>query len=766
MLHNLVTGLTTLGAASAIGYLIAGTLLGVFIGVIPGLGGSVVLSIVLSFAYHIPLTGTLCLFLGAHAGSYFSASVTSILLNAPAHPEAFPVTFDGFPMARKGQAGRALGISAASTCIGGLVGCAVLVGFIQIINNLGNFFHPPEYVALVLLAMILVGTLGSNSVAKPLISAGLGIMVASIGPSLITGQYRFTFNQVGLYGGASLVAVALGLFAVPQMIMVFGTGTSASRQDMTGREIEAADQVELEKGFGRQVLAGVADTFRHRLLLLQSGLVGSLVGIVPGIGGFAANFMSYGIAQQTQRKQRANFGTGIAEGIIAPEGSSLAKEAGSLVPIIGLGIPGSVGGSLFIAALTIKGIQTGFGFSTHYPTLPYEMVWILAIAGILGTVVGVLIAPVLAKVTGVPGPILMPFILSLAVLGPFLANVEFFAVYEVLIFGVVGLVLRRLRYSLASFVIGVVLGPTFETNVYLTHNVYPGFSFLSAQPAADAIFAIAIAVLVLKVVQIRRENARETEALTKSLAQVADPAQRAAAVRRAKILAVRYPLLNLILTVAALALALFCIFYASANYDLATKLMPIIGGLLVAVPAVLQLPRDIQRYLLFRRERGKTGPDAFPPPAGPALDAEPTLDDGSPREDAPAPVSVLSAVAGGPASLGAAVMPVPAAVATATLEPGQLPAITENAWGRAGQFTREFAAYLWLIGLVLGAYLVGFTWAIGAFVLLYGLTCTRRYLPSVLWRTVFSVVGAVVMAFVVYEALKFAHVAYIPRINL
>jgi putative tricarboxylic transport membrane protein len=759
MLHNFVTGLTMLGAVSAIGYLVAGTLLGVFIGVIPGLGGSVVLSIVLSFAYHIPLTGTLCLFLGAHAGSYFSASVTSILLNAPAHPEAFPVTFDGFPMAQKGQAGRALGISAASTCIGGLVGCAVLVGFIQIINGLGTFFHPPEYVALVLLAMILVGTLGSNSVAKPLISAGLGIMVASIGPSLITGQYRFTFGQVGLYGGASLVAVALGCFAVPQMIMVFGTGTTASRQDMTGRDIAAADQVELQKGFGRQVLAGVADTFRHKILLVQSGLVGSLIGIVPGIGGFAANFMSYGIAQQTSRKQRGNFGTGIAEGIIAPEGSSLAKEAGSLVPIIGLGIPGSVGGSLFIAALTIKGIQTGFGFSAHYPTLPYEMVWILAIAGVLGTVVGVIIAPLLAKVTGVPGPILMPFILALAVLGPFLANVEFFAVYEVLVFGLLGLVLRRLRYSLASFVIGVVLGPTFETNVYLTHNVYSGFSFLTAQPAADAIFAVAILVLVLKVVQIRRERARETLALEESLAYLPDPAERAAAVRRQRILAVRYPLLNLVLTVVVGAIAVFCIVYASEQYDLATKLMPVIGGLLVAVPAALQLPRDIQRYLLFRRERERAGrPGA---PDGPGLAPEAG---GSPVAVPAGPLSVLTAVTSGPASVQAAVMPVTAA-APEPADPLRQPAIVENAWGRTGQFTREFGGYLWLLGLVIAAYLVGFVGAIGAFVLLYGLTCTKRYLPSVVWRVTFSVLGAVVMALVAYEALKFAHVAYIPRIQ-
>jgi putative tricarboxylic transport membrane protein len=758
MLHNFVLGLTALGAVSAIAYLVLGTLLGVFIGVVPGLGGSVVLSIVLSFAYHIPLTGTLCLFLGAHAGSYFSASVTSILLNAPAHPEAFPVTFDGFPMAQKGQAGRALGISAASTCVGGLIGCGVLVGFIQIIGDLGNFFHPPEYVALVLLAMILVGTLGTNSVSKPLISAGLGILVASIGPSLITGQYRYTFGQVGLYGGASLVAIALGCFAVPQMIMVFGTGTTTSRQDMTGRDIGPADQVELQRGFGRQVIGGIADTFRHKLLLLQSGLIGSLIGIVPGIGGFAANFMSYGIAQQTSRKQRGNWGTGIAEGIIAPEGSSLAKEAGSLVPIIGLGIPGSVGGSLFIAALTIKGIQTGFGFSTTYPTLPYEMVWILAIAGVLGTVVGVCIAPVLAKVTRVPGPILMPFILALAVLGPFLANVEFFAVYEVIAFGLLGLMLRRLGYSLASFVIGVVLGPTFETNVYLTHNVYPGLSFVTARPAADAIFAVAILVLVLKVVQIRRERARAGVALDESVAGISDPAERAAAVARRRVLAIRYPLLNLILTVVVAAIALFFIIYGSGHYDLATKLMPIIGGLLVAVPALLQLPVDVRRYLLFRQQRraaeaaGPAADGAGPVPGGPS---DPTAD---------APVSVLAAFASGPASLQA-VMPAARSV-VADEETSAQPAIEENAWGWHGQYTREALAYLWLVGLVAVAYLVGFVWAIGAFCLLYGLTCTKRYIPSVVWRVTFSVLSAVVMAVVAYEALKFAHVAYIPRIQL
>ncbi|GAA5196168.1 hypothetical protein GCM10023322_64490 [Rugosimonospora acidiphila] len=762
MLHNLVHGLTALNSGSAIAYLVLGSVLGVFIGVIPGLGGSVVLSIVLSLAYHIDLTGTLCLFLGAHAGSYFSASVTSILLNTPAHPEAFAVTFDGFPMARNGRPGRALGISAASTMVGGVIGCLVLIGFVQIIDRLPNLFHPPEYVALVLLAVILVGTLGSNSVAKPLISAGLGIMVASVGPSLITGTYRYTFNQVGLYGGISLVAVALGAFAIPQMAMVFGTATTTSKQDMTGKDVGPAQQIELGGSFGRQVLGGIAETFRHKLLLLQSGLVGSLAGIVPGIGGFAANFMSYGIAQQTVRKRKGQWGTGLAEGIIAPEGSSLAKEAGSLVPIIGLGIPGSVGGSLFIAALTIKGIKTGYGFSTSYPSLPYEMVWILALSGILGTIIGVIIAPILARVTKVPGPILVPFILALAVLGPFLASVEYFTVYEVFVFGILGLLLRRLRYSLASFVIGLVLGPTFENNVYLTHNVYSGFSFLTARPAADVIFLIAILVLVVKVVQIRLESRRATATLASTLTHIDDPQRRIAVARDQIRRDVRFPLLSVIMTGILIALSVFFVVYGWQQYDLATKLMPIIGGVLVAIPAIIQLPNDIRRYVLWRGARNA--------PSGMAEAPSDAPDGGSEAAPVPEPEpvlvggrrgSVLSAVANGPqGTLGAQ-----PALATA-VAPGGIAAIRENAWGRHGQYTREFMTFVWLFALVAVCFVFGFLWGIPAFCLAYGMTCTRRFIKTLMFRAVFSVLSAAGMWLLTYEALKFAHIVYLPQITL
>jgi putative tricarboxylic transport membrane protein len=229
VIENLVHGLTSLGNGQAIAYLVGGSLVGMFLGVIPGLGGAVVLSIILAFVYHVSVTGAICLFLAVHAASYFSASVTSILLNTPAHPEAFAVTFDGFPMAQRGEAGRALGISATSTMIGGLIGCACLVGFIQVINYLPTLFHPPEYVALISIALILVGTLGTDAASKALISAGIGLMIASIGTDPVSGVGRFVFGSVGLISGVSLVALALGLFAIPQMVLGFGTGRWSTR---------------------------------------------------------------------------------------------------------------------------------------------------------------------------------------------------------------------------------------------------------------------------------------------------------------------------------------------------------------------------------------------------------------------------------------------------------------------------------------------------------------------------------------------------------
>jgi putative tricarboxylic transport membrane protein len=737
-MENLIHGLGALGSGPAIACLFAGAVIGMIVGVIPGLSTVVILSVLLIFTQNMSLTTMLCLFLGAQCGSFYSASVSAILLNTPAHPEAFPITLDGYPMARKGEPGRALGLSAASTCVGGIIGCAILVGFLQVLNSLPTLLHPPEFLALVTLAMLLVGTLGTDSIAKAIVSAGAGLMIASIGPSAITGTFRYTFGAVGLYGGVSLVAVALGVFAIPQMVMIFGTGTATARQDMTGKEIDPAETVEITGGYMKSLLGGVAETFRHWPALLQSGVVGGLSGIVPGIGGFTGNFLAYGIAKQTSRSKKKLFGTGIPEGIIAPEGSSLAKEAGHIVPIIGLGIPGGVAGALFIGALAIKGMKVGYGFQSAYPNVTGQIVWIIALSGLIGTVAGIIAGPQIARLMRVPGPMIVPFIFALSVTGAYVTDGQFFSVMELIIFAVIGIGLRRLGYPLGGLILGLVLGPTFENNFYLTHNVYPGVSWIWQRPAADVIFLICIAVLAGKAVEIRRES-RQRKA--EGIPQV-----------------VAYPQLAVVVSTLLLAAGVFFVVYSLANYDFATGIMPIVGGLAVAVPAAFMLPRDVYRYTRWRKDAKQAPPEE--PAASPATDSRALLGVrlAAWREHS----------RGGPGAVGVVEQVSPLTTGNATPGiPAELAPIREKSFGRSGQYRRELIAVAWLLGLVGLCWLTGFTVGCVIFAALYGITCTRRYLRRLSVRAVFAVGAAVVLGLVAVELFRLSGITpFVPVLQL
>lgn len=568
MLSQLLAGLgLALGSGSAVVWLVAGMLLGLYVGVVPGLSAAVILSIVLVFVYHLSLQATLVFFLAIHAAGFFSASLTAILLNTPAHPEAVPVAFDGYPMAARGEAARALGISATSTAIGALVGFAILVGIFQVVNQITLLFHPPEYVALILLALALVGTLGVKRLSKAVISMCLGFLIASIGTSAITGGSRFTFGSPYLMGGIPLAVISIGVFAIPQMIMVFGTGTNVARQDILGAELPEAAQVELGPRAYAQVLAGMRDALRHWRLLTQSAIIGTISGIVPGIGGFAANYLSYTAAQHLRRDRRRLFGSGIPEGVAAAEAANIPKEEGGLVTVFGLGLPHGTSSALFLVALTIKGLQPGIGFIGQHPEIVYESLWIIVLSGLLGTVFGLISAPVLVRATRVPGPLLLPFVIELCLIGIFIGYRSYFPIAEALAVAVVGFSLRRLGYSLASIVIGLVMGVVLEQNIYLTHVLFPGLSFATARPGADVIFLMAVVVLVLAGQRMRRS-------------------QRGATGRA-------YPLLELATSAGVAVVCGFMAVYAATRYDQSTATLPVIAATIAVGAALWQIPGDV-----------------------------------------------------------------------------------------------------------------------------------------------------------------------------
>ena len=763
MLHNLIQGLTTLGTPAAIGWLFIGALVGLIFGIIPGLGGAVVLSMILVFVYDVNLLATLCLFLGVHAGSYYASSMSSILLNTPSHPESWAVTLDGYPMARKGGAGRALGLSAASTCIGGAIGFVIMIASLPVLNSLPSVFHPPEYLALVTIAMLLVGTLGAGSVLKALASAGLGLMCASIGSSIITGGLRYTFGQISLIDGVSLVAIALGTLALPQMILMFGTGSSVMHQDLAGNKLKESQAVRIDSST-RNNVGGITETFRHWLSNLVAGVVGTVIGAVPGVGGFTANFMSYGVRKQLSNN-RDEYGTGIPEGIISAEGSNLAKEYGHMIPLLGLGIPGGVGGALFIGALAIKDVHTGYGFGDTYPVIPYQIAWILLITGIIGTGLGVLFGPQLARITFVPGPVIVPFVIAMSIIGPYLTDSTYLAVVEVILSTIVGFVLIRLRYPIATFILALILGPTFETNAYLTQRIFPGFTFIEHRPIADALFGLTIVVLIAKIVSTRQESRRAKQAAEAELSVAADSDEQKRIAHEIALRKNPHPLVSLITTALLLLSSVSFIYYGFAKYDFTTRLMPIIGALVVAVPALFMLPADVWHYVTSRRYKEAEGG-----PAGPAIPAEPVqpepLSVPAPRTAVQVPV-LAGAVASVPGVDGVhevAVRPRPQRLLR-LIRWSQLSLGRRSATigGAAMVSTPASSSACWVAALTLGAYLFGYSYTVPIFMLVYGLTATRRGLASRRNQVIFSVVAAVAMWFITKELLDISHQVFTPR---
>lgn len=492
-LHALGSSLGNFGDLTAVAVLILGTLLGVFVGVVPGLGGIVLLVVLLPFLYHISPVIALALLLGSHSAIYYAGSTTAILINTPGAPESAATCIDGYAMTEKGHVGRALGISAAATTFGGWFGAVALMVAIPAMVPLVNLFHPPEYFFLTILAVVLIGQLQSGSPTKGILSGLFGFLLSFVGAAASTGSLRFTFGSLSLYSGINIAAAAIGLFAISQMFIMF-----ASNKSITGKT-----DIRLTREVWADVGRGVRDVLHHPWLTTKSAVIGVVCGIIPGIGSTAANFLSYGYAMQSS-KHPERFGTGTPEGIIAPEGSSISKEAGALIPTVALGVPNGPAMAVLLAAFSILGLAPGPSMLHQHLSLVFWMVVVIAVSSLLASLLGLGLAPILAQITVIPGRVLVPFVLVLAAIGTFASTTELFMVGLMMAFGGVGLIMRRYNYSLPAVIVGLVLGATAEDNLILTHSLY-GWRFFE-RPLTDVIIVAIVLVIVLGVRRRRRER--------------------------------------------------------------------------------------------------------------------------------------------------------------------------------------------------------------------------------------------------------------------
>ncbi len=761
-LHALLASFGNFSDPTTVALLVGGTLLGVFVGVVPGLGGIVLLVVLLPFLYNVSPALALALLLGSHSAIYYAGSTTAILLNTPGAPESAATCIDGYAMTSKGHVGRALGISAAATTFGGWFGAVVLLAAIPIMVPLVTLFHPPEYFFLTILAVVLIGQLQSGSPTKGVLSGIFGFLLSFVGAAASTGSLRFTFGQLGLYNGINIAAAAIGLFAISQMFIMFGSNRSAGGKT----------QFRLSRDVWADVRVGVHDVVIRLWLTTRSAIIGVACGLIPGIGSTAANFLSYGYAMQSSKHPEL-FGTGTPEGIIAPEGSSISKECGALVPTIALGIPNGPAMAILLAAFSILGLQPGPSLVHQHESLVFWMVLVIAVSSLLASVLGLLLAPVLAQVTVVPGRVLVPFVLVLASIGTFASTTLLFQVAIMMAMGVVGLVLRRYGYSLPGVIVGLVLGTTAENNLILTQQIYK-WRFIE-RPLTDVIIAAIVLVIALGVRRQRRAGAaaaaRQSAAASRAagigtsaasaVIGTAPPATGGAVPGRARRLA--RPSAGELAVDLAWVIGLAWYVWAGIGYPSPAELAPVILGGVALAAAVFQLAGAFVPSL----RRVTHGVPGF----NPVLAALPNFADagagGGEREAlASSPAASPGAtppVAGSPSPAAAgdgesSVLNQSAAVTAAVDpagEPEEPPYVQQTGTGK-GEAAGQLIAVGMAAVLLAGLYLFGYLVTVPVWTFLYFLL-VRRWKPLASAVAGGCMLGAFSLASLLLTSVVFPH---------
>lgn len=464
-------------------YLTIGMAIGLVIGFLPGLGGLATLALLTPLIIGMDTGPGLAFILGAYGACSFGGSITSILFNVPGNGEQVVTTFDGYPMARKGQAGRALGVSAAASAFGGLFGVLVLALAIPIALQIMTYVRSPEIFMIGLLGVMVMGIADAKTRLKGIISGALGLMLSFIGLDPVTGITRMTFGSLELIDGLGITALTMGLFALAEMFALYTRGVA----------IASNVPVSQSKEKGSRVIDGVMDGVRNWKMVLQGGTIGALSGVIPGIGGTIAMFGAYAVAKKTS-KDPDSFGKGNPIGVLAPESANNAKEGGSFVPTLSFGIPGSSGMALVIGILLIMGYVPGPNMINNHLDIVFLIAWIMALSNILCSVMGIAAAPLLAKLAFLRPQLLAPALIAVSLIGSFIDTRLAMSIVIALVFGFVGYVFKATGYSSAGLIIGFILGPIIDQNLGLSLQVF-GPDFLM-RPIPLVIMAIVLVSLL------------------------------------------------------------------------------------------------------------------------------------------------------------------------------------------------------------------------------------------------------------------------------
>ncbi len=460
-----------------------GVLLGTVVGILPGLGPPATIAMLLPLTFHMQPAGAIIMLAGIYYGAKYGGSTTSILMNVPGESASVVTCLDGYQMARKGRAGAALGIAAIASFVAGTVGVLGLMLVAPPISKLALSFSSPEYFGLMSLGLALVVLLAGRSIVKALLAALLGLWIASMGTDLFSSTSRFTFGRLELLSGIDFIVVAIGVFALGEVLANMETQ-------------EETQLLPVPKGL-RNLLPTLQDLKDCRFAFLNGSVLGFLVGALPGGGSTIASFLSYGL-EKAVSPRRDQFGTGVIEGVAAPEGANNSETGGALVPLLTLGIPGSGTTAILLAALVLWGFKPGPLFIPENPALFWGLVASMYIGNVMLLILNLPLVPLFAQVLRTPAFVLFPLILGISMIGVYSVSGSLFDLGLLMIFGLLGYLMRKLDYPAAPLILGLALGAGMERALRQSLMMSEGsLTILVSRPISAAMLSLAVVVLLI-----------------------------------------------------------------------------------------------------------------------------------------------------------------------------------------------------------------------------------------------------------------------------
>jgi len=488
MFEGVFTGLSTALMPFNLMLVVVGCFAGTFIGMLPGLGPISAVALMIPITYTLDPSSGIILMAGVYYGAVFGGSTSSILINAPGCASTLVTTFDGYPLAQKNQAGKALALAAYSSFCGGTVGAIILIFAAPALASVSLSFQSSDYFALMLLGLTSVAAFsGKGQVIKAMMMTVFGLMIATVGNDVITGAPRYTFGQMDLVDGISFLLLAMATFALAEVMMTIMRGKMFSTSE-TMKPV-ALSSMKLSLDEVKEVAPTVA----------RSSVFGFIVGVLPGAGATIASFLAYGLERNlAPLRLRKMFGKGALRGLAAPEAANNAASTGSFVPLLTLGIPGSGTTAIMLGALIAYGIQPGPRLYVDHPDVFWSVIISMYFGNLVLLVLNLPLIPYISRLLAIPPQILNPLIIFFSIIGVYLVSFNTFDIQMMVFITLLAVGLKMLDFPMAPMLLGFILGGMLEKNLSRALVVSDGsFDFLWNRPLTFSIMSITVIILLL-----------------------------------------------------------------------------------------------------------------------------------------------------------------------------------------------------------------------------------------------------------------------------